>query len=266
MKKTFVIVGCGFLGNLVADAYQQGLLDEYEFLGAYSKTVEHTRALCERVGGRVCEKIDELLLLQPDYLVEAASVDLLKAVAIPALEQGCSVIPLSIGAFADESFLERAKAAALRGNSKIHIPCGAVGGFDVLQTVALLANSKNQKVEGKIEAHKSVGSLKNTPLFLDELETSDKVEKVFDGSAKEAIEILPTKVNVFVATALASLGVEGIETKISTVPDFAGDEYFVTIKTEGYSSSFDLYSRTSEIAGWSVVALMRNLASPMIFY
>ncbi|UYJ01945.1 MAG: hypothetical protein OGM65_02605 [Faecalibacterium prausnitzii] len=30
MKTKFGIVGCGFLGNIVADAWEKGLLEDYE--------------------------------------------------------------------------------------------------------------------------------------------------------------------------------------------------------------------------------------------
>ena len=33
MKTKFGIVGCGFLGNIVADAWKKGLLEDYELVG-----------------------------------------------------------------------------------------------------------------------------------------------------------------------------------------------------------------------------------------
>ena len=33
MKTKFGIVGCGFLGNIVADAWKNGLLEDYELVG-----------------------------------------------------------------------------------------------------------------------------------------------------------------------------------------------------------------------------------------
>ena len=34
MKTKFGIVGCGFLGNIVADAWKKGLLEDYELVAA----------------------------------------------------------------------------------------------------------------------------------------------------------------------------------------------------------------------------------------
>ena len=38
------------------------------------------------------------------------------------------------------------------------------------------------------------------------------------------------------------------------------------VEIDGVKAVVDIYSRTSAIAGWSVVALLRNLASPVCFY
>ena len=37
MKTKFGIVGCGFLGGIVADAYRKGLLPDYELVGVTSR-------------------------------------------------------------------------------------------------------------------------------------------------------------------------------------------------------------------------------------
>ena len=38
MKTKLGIVGCGFLGNIVADAWKKGLLPDYELVGVTSRT------------------------------------------------------------------------------------------------------------------------------------------------------------------------------------------------------------------------------------
>ena len=39
MKTKFGIVGCGFLGNIVADAWKNGLLPDYELVGVTSRSL-----------------------------------------------------------------------------------------------------------------------------------------------------------------------------------------------------------------------------------
>ena len=82
----------------------------------------------------------------------------------------------------------------------------------------------------------------------------------------EAIRILPTKVNVAVAAALASIGPDAMGAKITSVEGFAGDDHCITMETDGLKVTSDVYSRTAEIAGWSIVALLQNLADPVVLF
>ena len=89
---------------------------------------------------------------------------------------------------------------------------------------------------------------------------------VFEGTTKEAIALLPTKVNVAVASALATAGPGSTGATITSVPGFIGDDHMITAETAGLKATVDIYSATSDIAAWSVVALMRNLNSPIVFF
>ena len=40
MKIRFGIVGCGFLGNIIANAWKDGFLEDYELVGVTSRTQE----------------------------------------------------------------------------------------------------------------------------------------------------------------------------------------------------------------------------------
>ncbi len=51
-----------------------------------------------------------------------------------------------------------------------------------------------------------------------------------------------------------------------SVPNWVGDDHKITAEIDGVKAVVDIYSRSSSIAGWSVVALLRNLASPICFY
>lgn len=90
-------------------------------------------------------------------------------------------------------------------------------------------------------------------------------EEVFAGNTKEAIKLLPTKVNVSVAASLATAGTEKTRFSIVSVPGMTGDDHRITAEAEGVKAVVDIYSDTSAIAAWSVVALLRNLVSPIVF-
>lgn len=260
MKKLKLgIAGTGYLSQIVVDAWKNGLLEEYELVGVYGRNGASAGNMAKDAGCKACSDVDELLALKPDYIAEAASVQCVKDMAVRVLSAGTNLVVLSIGAFADSSFLELVKQTAREHGARVHIASGAVGGFDVLQTVALMGNAT-----AGIETRKGPASLKNTPLFKDHLMTDKESANVFTGNAKEAIALLPAKVNVAVASSLAATGPENTSVSIHSVPGMVGDDHKITAEIEGVKAVIDIYSSTSAIAGWSVVALLRNLVSPIV--
>lgn len=252
------ILGSGFLGGIIATAWKDGYLPGYELVGIAGRSADKTANLAQAVGCAACADADALLALKPDYIAEAASVQAVKDLAIPALSAGVSLVVLSIGAFADADFYAQVSKAAADHGAKVHIASGAVGGFDVLRTVSLMG-----KAQAGIETRKGPKSLQNTPLFKDEL--MERETQVFSGNAKEAIALLPTKVNVAVAASLATVGPEQTTVSIHSIPGFVGDDHKITAEIEGVKAVVDIYSSTSAIAGWSVVAALRNVTSPIVF-
>lgn len=254
------ILGNGYLAGIIVEAVKKGMLPDYELVGILGRSEEKTRALAKQAGCEACFTIDELLAVKPDIVAEAASVASVKDYAEQILSAGASMAVLSIGAFADRAFYERAAQTAKENGTKIHIASGAIGGFDVLRTVSLMDEAKVT-----FETHKGPASLQNTPLFTEQLMQDTDGTKVFAGTAKEAIALLPTKVNVAVAASLASVGPDAEHVEITSVPGFVGDDHRITAKIDGVKAVVDIYSSTSAIAGWSVVALLQNLASPIVF-
>ena len=244
------IIGCGYLSNIIVDAYNNGLLKEYE----------SAKELSQKGKCKLCNNIDELLELKPDHIAEAASGQAVRDYALKILSSNCNFAVLSIGAFADEEFYNKVKETAIQNNTKVHIASGAIGGFDVLRTVSLMG-----KVKSGIETRKGPESLKGTPLFNDQLMIDTDEKEVFDGNAKKAISLLPTKVNVAVAASLATAGAENTQVNIHSVPNMVGDDHKITAEIEGVKAVVDIYSSTSAIAGWSIVALLQNIVSPIVF-
>ena len=137
--KRLGIVGCGFLGNIVADAWKQGLLEGYELVGVTSRTWESAEKTAEKAGVKACRDMDELLAMKPDYIAEAASVKTVKEIAEKVLMAGSDLVVLSIGAFADEVFYQNVIRTAEKTGHKVHIASGAIGGFDVLRTMHVMS-------------------------------------------------------------------------------------------------------------------------------
>lgn len=262
MKK-LVIVGCGRLAGIVADAVVNGLLPDYDLTGVYSRTASKAERIVtqmEKHGKtcRACATLEELLALKPDYLVESASPAAMKELALPALKNGTSIITLSIGALADTGFYQEVMKTAQANGTRVYLVSGATGGFDVLRTAFLMGNAS-----ARFFNEKGPNALKGTAVYDDSLQSEQRI--VFSGNATEAIGMFPTKVNVAVAASLASVGPEKMQVSIQSTPGFTGDTQRVEIKNDQVHAVVDVYSATSDIAGWSVVNTLINITSPIVF-
>ena len=263
--KSLAIVGCGKLTQIVAEALTSGLLPDYQLIGTYSRTFEKAQYIADLIHRSApgytctaCSALKELLALNPDYIVEAASPDSMRELALPALKNGSSIVTLSIGALADTDFYEEVKRTARENNARVHLVSGATGGFDILRTVSLMGINS-----ASFDTEKGPNSLKNTSVYDESLQSEKR--KVFEGNASEAIALFPTRVNVAVAASLASTGPAGINVSVTSTPDFVGDNHRIEIKNEEVHAVVEVYSKTAKIAGWSVVNTLRNITSPIAF-
>ncbi|UMB54342.1 DUF108 domain-containing protein [Lutibacter sp. A64] len=262
---TFAIAGCGKLAHIVVDALLKDLLPNYKLIASYSRTYEKAKEISSKIDAsktgyscKACSSFKELLALKPDYIVETASPSAFKEWVLPALKNGSSIITLSIGGLADATFYKKVAQTALENNTRVHLASGAIGGFDMLRTVSLMEES-----EVTFTTKKGPNSLKNTEVYDASLQTETR--EVFKGDAKEAIALFPTRVNVSVAAALASVGPENLKVSINSIPNFMGDDHRIEIKSQQIHAVVDVYSKTAQIAGWSVVNTMRNIVSPIVF-
>lgn len=261
MKKIrLALMGCGYLNEIVADAIKRNYLPEYELVGVLGRNKQKTEAFANRHNCKACTDIQALMDLKPDFTAEAASPQAIRDYSEIVLNKGSNLVVLSIGAFADEEFYKRVKDVARDRGKKVYIASGAVGGFDVLRTAALMS-----PIKASFTSKKSPGSLYYTPLFKPHYMYNTEPEQAFSGSTKEAIEMLPFHFNVAVATALASAGPEETKFNIDVVPGFVGDEYKIVLEGQEVKTDLNIYSRTCNIAAWSVVAVLQNVVSPIVF-
>ncbi len=257
--KRIGLYGCGKLNKIVVDCYKKGLLEGYEIVGCYSKTSENRSLMANDLGIEICNSFDELLERNIDYLVEATNPQATKDILEKVINNGINVILLSIGALAEDDYFNYIKELCIKNNVKIHLASGAISGFEVLRTARIMGLTKSCLTNTK-----GPKALSKTNLYNEEMLEKEKV--AFSGSAYEAIKNLPTGINVGVATALATRGVHNTNILIKTKPDFVGDSQCIDIECgDEIKAHLDVYSRTSDIAGYSVVALLQNLSSPIVF-
>ncbi len=268
MKKYKVgIIGTGSLGTSIAEAIKDSLSDHYEILGVLSRREENSLKLAEKVDSKAYDNIDQMIEDRPDYIIEAAGPEIVRDMGLKILDKGINFIPLSVGALADEEFLQELKKTALKNKSRIYIPSGAVGGFDLLRSSLLM-----EDMEISISTEKAPESLNGAPFLKGRELSKEKIEKLYQGSAREAIELFPNNVNVAVATALAGIGVDHTRVSIHSVPGMKSNKH--RIQARGETMKIDLSieaspspknPRSSSLAAYSVIAILENLVSPLVF-
>lgn len=256
-KIRFGLVGSGHLGSIVIRAWQEGLLPDYELVYIAGRDAEKAGKLVPGIPGG---DFQGLLAAKPDYIVEAASVAFLKAHAMEVLEAGINLVVISVGAFADPVLYRRAGEIAREKGVKLIISNGVTGGFDILRTFRLLGET-----ETHFTTHKGPASLRGTPLHTEALEQETEERTVFDGTAEEIIGILPTKVNVAIASSLAASSPAETKATMVSVPGMIGDDHCMISEVNGNRAVIDIYTTNGSFAAYGLVATLQNIASPVQF-
>ncbi|MGN0658185.1 MAG: aspartate dehydrogenase domain-containing protein [Emergencia sp.] len=262
-KKKFAIIGDGFLAANVTDAYASGKMPAYELTCILGMADEKLEALSAKCGCKAVKTLDELLATGPEIVAEMAAVEAVQQYCIDILENGISFMALSIGAFADPDFYEKTKEAAARNDVKIYFSSGTIGAFDAMQSISLIGGA-----EAELTLNRWAGSYKNTPVYKPEIEQTGVKGTLFEGTAAEAIKLLPKMINIGVATSLATVGPENTRITITGEPDMPhnDDNVYIRVHSDQVDMEFKIYSRNQILTGWSVVSFLNNLASPVYFY
>lgn len=266
-KYKLAIIGCGALGSIIANGIKKELSEDYDLIGILSGRVENAEKLARKVNCKAYGDLNEMINDKPDYIIEAASPKVLKDNAVKILENGINLIVLSVGAFADDVFYNEVNKIAKKKKSRVHLASGAVGGFDVLSSAVLLGASTV-----KIITEKSPNSLQGAPFLEDRELSHENVEELFAGTAQEAIEAFPKNVNVAVATGLATIGVDNTSVIIRSVPGVLSNKHNIVLEGNRVKISIKVEStpspdnqKSSSLAAWSVIALLKRLVSTITF-
>lgn len=261
MKRKFAIVGCGKLGRVVAQAWLQNKLPDYQLVGVYSRSFSSALEVAKECKVEAYSDLNQLLQSQkPELVVETASVEAVLTYGQLILESGADLALISIGALADAQFRTLLEQVAREQGRKIYLASGAIGGFDVMRTLMQMGATT-----ATIHSVTGPQALCNTPIYNPTDPQPEDLTTKFTGTALEAIALLPRRVNVAVAASLATTGPEQFQVKISCQPNFEGDTHTINVEGPGVSAICSIYSQNSEIAGYSIVALLNNLTSVIQF-
>ncbi len=206
------------------------------------------------------DRLDALLTLSPDIVIECAGHGGLKQFGPVVVAQGLDLMTASIGALADRDFAAKL-AQAVRGDAQIWIPSGAVAGLD-----GLLAARTAGLQRVMYTSIKPPIAWDGTPAER-VLTGSGRRERTvfFEASAREAAIQYPQNANVAAAVAFAGIGLD--RTRVRLVSDPAVDGPLGIIEADGDFGVFrfevlayasPLNPKTSVLAAHSMVMALRE--------
>lgn len=265
--KTISIIGCGGLGRIIAEGIVSSYLAEHYRLACVcdvnAAAVEAVAAQC---GCKGCTDVSQLLAQKTDIVVEAAGVGVLRACAAKILSGGSDLIPLSIGAFADAALLDEVRAAARASGRRVYLPSGAIGGLDLVRS-AMWAGG----LSAGIRNIKPPAGLNGAPLLNGRTLSETEQEQLFDGSAAEAIAAFPKNVNVAVALALASCGMQQTRVQVISDPQQTLNLHCIDLQGDFGQARLEIGSvpsataSSSSLAAYSVLAKLESLCAEISF-
>lgn len=252
------IIGCGVIGTEICRA-----LDADRFQGTVLVMDRHpdraqrlARAL--KVKSTAVPLSD--ILDQADLVVECASIEAARDIALSVLTTGTDLMLLSVGALVDHDFRKQVFQAARSHRCNLHIPSGAIGGID-----ALLAASQGAIDRVTLTTTKPPAGLHNAPYVVRHRIDLEKTGVIFEGTAHEAVSGFPQNINVAASLALAGIGFDRTIVRIAVDQrltrnvheiDVEGDFGRFTARFENVPSPNE---RTSKLAAYSAAAMIHKI-------
>lgn len=215
MKK-IGLLGCGAIGTQIALAIDSGKIPAI-LTHVYDNSKYASTELVSKLNTK--PKIVEnshLLSSHPvNIVVEAASQDAVKDIALSVLQNKRDLMIMSVGALLDESIYDILSDACKDFKKTIYLPSGAIAGLDGLKSI------KDELESLSITTTKHPRSLKGAKFFENSdinLDTINSSTTIFEGTAKEAISLFPANINVAALLSLSGIGSEKTNVKIVADP------------------------------------------------
>ena len=224
MKK-IGIIGYGLIGKYIHEHLPE--LGDAELAFVYDLSSEATAGLDPELVLSSPEKLSVCLGVQAvDIVVEAATYQAVWQVAPVGLPHA-DFLTFSSTAFADENFRAEAEKLCKKWNRRIHIPHGAVLGYDgifdgreLLESVVITTTKRPANLGSNVK-EKTV---------------------LFDGPTREACQKFPRNVNVHAGIAIAGLGFDKTRSRIVADPDVEGNTHLIEVQADGMRFNIEVCS------------------------
>lgn len=215
MKK-IALLGCGAIGTQIAAAIDSGKIPA-TLTQIYDQSKEASEKLISKLSNKpIIVENSHLLSTGPvDLVVETASQQAVKDVALSVLQNKKDLMIMSVGALLDLSVFEVLSDACREFSKTIYLPSGAIAGLDALKSV------KDELDSVTLTTTKNPNSLKGAIFFETSTIDLDKIKKptiIFEGTAKDAVKLFPANINVAALLSLAGIGSQKTKVKIISDP------------------------------------------------
>ena len=258
------VIGCGTIGSYILEqvAAKPELDIKVAAVCGRSDTSKG-RELVER--SAIFWTTDISTLFQKvDVVVEAASHEALATSGAMCLEHGISLVPVSVGALADEALLANLKNAATKGGAVLHVPSGGIGGMDALQAACVAGVDKVTMTSRKMpRAWKGIPYVERMGV---DLEAIKEPYLLYDGPARECVKEFPQNINIAAVLSLAGIGFDRTIVRIFADPSVTLNTHEVA--WEGVSGKCRIVlenvpapenPKTTYLAALSVLATLKRI-------
>jgi aspartate dehydrogenase len=251
------LIGLGTIARGVLELLQPA--DRIDVVGAL---VAHPNKLRPGCQVHLCTRIEDLLALKPEVVVEVAGHAALRCHGPTVLRAGIDLLILAVGALAEPETERAIRAAAGDGNSRAIIVSGGIGGLDAIASASAGKLSRVTHI-----TRKPARAL----LPPEEAAALQEPRELFAGSAREGALKFPESINVAAAVSLAGLGLDRTQVRVTADPTLDRNRHEVI--AEGDFGRFRLEienvpsadnPRTGRLVAMSVAQALRRRQARLI--
>ena len=248
--RRFALIGFGAIAEEVVRCL--GSLGESPALAGVLVRRERLAQTQRQTGGRfpVVDRIDALLTLGPEVVVECAGHGAVREHGAQVLQHGTDLLCASVGALASPGLAAELVRAAAPG-ARLLIPSGAIAGVD-----GLLA--------ARTAGLRRVAYTSKKPPVAWNAMPADRHEVFFEGSAREAALRYPQNANVGATVAFAGLGLDRTVVRLESDPQASGPLGIIEAEGDFGRMRFEILAyasrnpKTSTLTAHSLVMALRE--------
>jgi aspartate dehydrogenase len=263
------LLGCGAIGTEIALAIDSGKIPA-TLTHVYDDSKDASLALVEKLKNKpeIVENSHLLSSHPVNIIVEAASQDAVRDVALSVLQNKRDLMIMSVGALLDESIYDILSDACKDFKKTIFLPSGAIAGLDGLKSVKGELESLSITTTKHPKSLKGAKFFENSEINLDSISSSTII---FEGTAKDAVTLFPANINVAALLSLSGIGSEKTRVKIIADPNTDKNTHHIEAEGKFGKMTFTIENypdtnnpKTSRLAILSAIETLRIYCSDEI--